>query len=281
MTEVDLAKLCPVNSCAYEPCVTRLGHMTGAALLRPSCFFIFLGASTRREDQNLLNPPRTKHSGKQTKRQSRDEILMELSNSDTIQLDLGLCTEIQSVSLCSTDPPPSPSPHRASEIPSESFHAACCRTLLGCFGLGLMLMKTSSCSMSAVMHCGSTSMSSLMSNINTRGRQPCGVSTEKKKKKISTSSHAWRVAPTHRSLEIIASAVQGAAATSPPPLPPRLNHYYPDRQTQIFTAGLVPSESLGNSTKTNLFGVMATASAADLFILGFGCCAALLSCAWV
>lgn len=38
LTEVDLAKLCPVNSCAYEPCVTRLGHMTGAALLLPSCF---------------------------------------------------------------------------------------------------------------------------------------------------------------------------------------------------------------------------------------------------
>lgn len=47
--------------------------------------------------------------------------------------------------------------------------------MLGCFGFGLMLMKTSSCSMSAVIHWGSTSMSSLMSNINTRGKQPCGA----------------------------------------------------------------------------------------------------------
>lgn len=86
----------------------------------------------------------------------------------------------------SADPP---EPEARWKIPSKTFHAArvcaCCRTLLGCFGFGLMLMKTSSCSMSAVIHCGSTSMSSLMSNINTRGRQPCGVSTKKRRRKFS------------------------------------------------------------------------------------------------
>lgn len=52
-------------------------------------------------------------------------------------------------------------------------------TLLGCFGFGLILIKTSSCSINAVIHWGSTSTSSLMSNINTRGKQPCGAHTIK------------------------------------------------------------------------------------------------------
>lgn len=61
-----------------------------------------------------------------------------------------------------------------SQTRARSVHVRC-RTLLGCLGFGLMLMKMSSCSMSAVMHRGSTSTSSLMSNISTRGRQPCGT----------------------------------------------------------------------------------------------------------
>ncbi len=57
------------------------------------------------------------------------------------------------------------------------------QTLLGCFGLGLTLMNTSSCSIREVMQCGSTSMSSLISNISTSGRQPCGKHKEESKKK--------------------------------------------------------------------------------------------------
>lgn len=61
-----------------------------------------------------------------------------------------------------------------------------CHTLLGCFGFGLILMKTSSCSMRAVIHWGSTSMSSLMSNIKTRGKQPCGANQKNKLRNKNT-----------------------------------------------------------------------------------------------
>lgn len=57
------------------------------------------------------------------------------------------------------------------------------QTLLGCLGFGLTLMNTSSCSIREVMHCGSTSISSLISNISTSGRQPCGKHKEKKQER--------------------------------------------------------------------------------------------------
>lgn len=60
----------------------------------------------------------------------------------------------------------------------------CVQTLLGCLGFGLTLMNTSSCSISDVMHCGSTSMSSLMSNISTRGRQPCRKHQKKERERV-------------------------------------------------------------------------------------------------
>lgn len=66
----------------------------------------------------------------------------------------------------------------------------CVQTLLGCLGFGLTLMNTSSCSISDVMHCGSTSMSSLISNISTRGRQPCG---EKERCAFKSFGQNWLV----------------------------------------------------------------------------------------
>lgn len=66
----------------------------------------------------------------------------------------------------------------------------CVQTLLGCLGFGLTLMNTSSCSISDVMHCGSTSMSSLISNISTRGRQPCG---EKERRAFKSFGQNWLV----------------------------------------------------------------------------------------
>ncbi len=66
------------------------------------------------------------------------------------------------------------------------------QTLLGCFGLGLTLMNTSSCSIREVMQCGSTSMSSLISNISTSGRQPCGKHKEESKKKRNEQSFLHR-----------------------------------------------------------------------------------------
>lgn len=143
-------------------------------------------------------------------------------------------------------------------------------TLLGCFGFGLILIKTSSCSINAVIHWGSTSTSSLMSNINTRGKQPCGAHTIKTHLQ---QSMRFLMPPIDQHL--------------PNPREKKVVFYTTHLQTNVLAVAikkenlwlyLIHKNFLGTSTKSFLICWITTTSLVDIYILrpGLHC-----FCEWV
>lgn len=144
---------------------------------------------------------------------------------------------------------------------------ACSHTLLGCFGFGLILMKTSSCSISPVIHWCSTSMSSLMSNINTRGKQPCGANTKEIHFLLWTVFFLWH----YTSLKNLLVCMCVPPIYSKPFLSSRAPFVEQVGHSNKYKihCWIHPTLSLGNSANSNLFCMITTTSTTDIYILGW------------